>query len=55
MNRVREGVHRQVKEAGYRFISYLSSRAAHCPGTPIGENCFILEDNTIPALHENWR
>ena len=32
---------------GYRFISYVSSRATHFPGTHIGENCFVLEDNTI--------
>jgi sugar O-acyltransferase (sialic acid O-acetyltransferase NeuD family) len=47
MNRVREGIYRQVKDAGYRFISYVSSRATVFPETPIGENCFILEDNTI--------
>jgi sugar O-acyltransferase (sialic acid O-acetyltransferase NeuD family) len=47
MNRVREGIYRRVKEAGYRFISYVSSRATLFPGTPVGENCFILEDNTI--------
>jgi sugar O-acyltransferase (sialic acid O-acetyltransferase NeuD family) len=47
MNRVREDIYRRVKEAGYRFISYLSSRATVFPETPIGENCFILEDNTI--------
>ncbi len=47
MNRVREGIYRRVKEAGYRFISYVSSRATVFPETPVGENCFILEDNTI--------
>jgi len=47
MNRLREEVYRQLKERGYPLISYVSSRATHFPGTPIGENCFVLEDNTI--------
>jgi acetyltransferase-like isoleucine patch superfamily enzyme len=47
MNRLREAVYRQGKERGYRFISYISSRATVFTGTPIGENCFILEDCTI--------
>jgi sugar O-acyltransferase (sialic acid O-acetyltransferase NeuD family) len=47
MNRLREGIYRQGKQRGYRFISYVSSRATVWAGTPIGENCFILEDNTI--------
>jgi sugar O-acyltransferase (sialic acid O-acetyltransferase NeuD family) len=47
MNRVRERIYRQGKERGYPFISYVSSLATVFPGTPIGENCFILEDNTI--------
>ena len=47
MNKLRENIYRQGKERGYRYISYVSSRATVFPGTPIGENCFILEDNTI--------
>lgn len=47
MNRVREEIYQRIKQAGYRFISYVSSRATVFPSTPIGENCFILEDNTI--------
>jgi sugar O-acyltransferase (sialic acid O-acetyltransferase NeuD family) len=47
MNRLREGVFRQAKAKGYGCISYVSSRATIFPGTPVGENCFILEDNTI--------
>lgn len=35
------------KAAGYRLASYLSSRASVWPGFAPGENCFILEDNTI--------
>jgi sugar O-acyltransferase (sialic acid O-acetyltransferase NeuD family) len=47
MNRLRESVYREIKSKGYELISYVSSKATRFPGTPIGENCFILEDNTI--------
>src|SRR2546423_6370376 len=47
MNRLRASVYQQITEQGYRLISYVSSRATVFPGTPIGDNCFILEDNTI--------
>jgi sugar O-acyltransferase (sialic acid O-acetyltransferase NeuD family) len=47
MNRVRESVYHQIKEKGYDCISYISSKATVFPGAKIGENCFILEDNTI--------
>jgi len=46
MNRNREKVYLDAKAKGYSFISYVSSRATHF-NNPIGENCFILEDNTI--------
>jgi sugar O-acyltransferase (sialic acid O-acetyltransferase NeuD family) len=47
MNRLREQIFHQGKAKGYRFISYISSRATTFPGVGFGENCFILEDNTI--------
>jgi sugar O-acyltransferase (sialic acid O-acetyltransferase NeuD family) len=47
MNAARKSVYGRLKEKGYRLISYVSSRATCFPGTPIGDNCFILEDNTI--------
>jgi sugar O-acyltransferase (sialic acid O-acetyltransferase NeuD family) len=47
MNRLRESVYRQIKEKGYQLISYVSSRATVFAEVPIGDNCFILEDNTI--------
>lgn len=47
MNRVRQRVYERFKQKGYRLISYVSSRATCFPGTPIGDNCFLLEDNTI--------
>ncbi len=47
MNRLREAIYLQIKAKGYPLISYVSSRASVFPGTPIGENCFILENNVI--------
>jgi sugar O-acyltransferase (sialic acid O-acetyltransferase NeuD family) len=46
MNTLRESVYNQAKEKGYQFISYISSKATLF-NNQIGENCFILEDNTI--------
>jgi sugar O-acyltransferase (sialic acid O-acetyltransferase NeuD family) len=36
-----------AKSAGYRLASYVSSKASVWPGFAPGENCFVLEDNTI--------
>lgn len=36
-----------AREKGYRLASYVSTRATVFPGLEVGENCFILEDNTI--------
>jgi sugar O-acyltransferase (sialic acid O-acetyltransferase NeuD family) len=47
MNRLREGVYNEIKAKGYELISYVSSRATVWPGAQIGDNCFILEDNTL--------
>ena len=46
LSKIRESVYKQGKEKGYRFYSYLSSKATILTDK-IGENCFILEDNTI--------
>ena len=46
MNQLREKVYLEGKEKGYDYISYISSKATICDNE-IGENCFILEDNTI--------
>jgi len=35
------------KKLGYKLASYISSKATFLTELPIGENCFILEDNTI--------
>jgi sugar O-acyltransferase (sialic acid O-acetyltransferase NeuD family) len=47
MNRLRESVYNQAKEKGYTLITYVSSKATVFTGAQIGDNCFILEDNTI--------
>jgi sugar O-acyltransferase (sialic acid O-acetyltransferase NeuD family) len=36
-----------ARAAGYRLVSYVSSRATVFPGFEVHENCFILENNTI--------
>jgi sugar O-acyltransferase (sialic acid O-acetyltransferase NeuD family) len=46
MNTLRKTVFESIKSLGYHCISYVSSRATVC-GNIIGENCFILEDNTL--------
>ena len=46
MNSIRQSVYEQVKAKGYRCISYISPAATYY-GTPIGENCFIFENNVI--------
>jgi sugar O-acyltransferase (sialic acid O-acetyltransferase NeuD family) len=47
MNKLRESVYLKIKQKGYEMISYVSSKATVFPGSTIGDNCFILEDNTI--------
>ena len=47
MNRNRERIYHETKSKGYELISYISSKATVFLGTQIGDNCFILEDNTI--------
>ena len=47
MNAVRAEKYVSMKAAGYRLVSYVSSRCSYLSQTPPGDNCFILEDNTI--------
>jgi sugar O-acyltransferase (sialic acid O-acetyltransferase NeuD family) len=47
MNQVRADKFRQARQAGYELVSYVSSRCSFLTDNPVGENCFILEDNTI--------
>ena len=46
MNQLRERTYKQIKDKGYSMISYISSKATIFDNE-IGDNCFILEDNTI--------
>lgn len=46
MNEVREKIYLLGKEMGYRYVNYISSKA-NIFTENIGENNFILEDNTI--------
>jgi sugar O-acyltransferase (sialic acid O-acetyltransferase NeuD family) len=47
LNQIRADKCAAMKAAGYRLRSYVSSRATTFPDFQAGENCFILEDNTI--------
>jgi sugar O-acyltransferase (sialic acid O-acetyltransferase NeuD family) len=47
MNTLRAVKYDQAKSAGYQLVSYVSSRCTFLTKNPVGENCFILEDNTI--------
>ena len=46
MNRVRRAKYEQMRGAGYRLVSYVSSRCTYLTEPP-GDNCFVLEDNTV--------
>ena len=47
LNRARERLYNKAKSLGYKMVSYVSSRAFVWHNVEIGENCFILEDNTL--------
>ncbi len=47
MGQIRKKKYDLGKQMGYRFISYISSKATVWQPELIGENCFIFEDNTI--------
>ena len=47
LNRNREELYNKAKNKGYFLVSYISSRAFVWHNVEIGENCFILEDNTL--------
>lgn len=47
MNHLRAERYTQAKAAGYRLVSYVSSKCTFLSDHPVGDNCFILEDNTI--------
>jgi len=47
LNTVRKEKFLAAKKKGYKMVSFVSSRATILNQKTIGENCFILEDNTI--------
>ena len=47
LNQVRKEKYLASKALGYRIASYISSHATVLNAGKVGENCFILEDNTI--------
>lgn len=47
VNALRAEKVRQMRLLGYRLASYVSTRATTFPGFVVGDNCFLLEDNTI--------
>ncbi|MGD8458609.1 MAG: acetyltransferase [Anaerolineales bacterium] len=47
MNKVRANKYLDAKEKGYDLVSYVSSKCTFLTDVPVGDNCFILEDNTI--------
>jgi sugar O-acyltransferase (sialic acid O-acetyltransferase NeuD family) len=47
MNALRADKFQVAKDLGYDLPSYVSPRCSFLTDTPVGENCFILEDNTV--------
>lgn len=47
LNHLRERIFHEAKKKGYNLPSYISSKCNILTKYPIGENCFIFEDNTI--------
>ena len=47
INRAREAKYSAAKALGYELVSYVSSRCTYLAPEPPGDNCFILEDNTV--------
>lgn len=47
LNRLREAKYREVKELGYALVSYVCSKSVTWPDLTIGDNCLILENQTI--------
>jgi len=47
LNKSRAEKYYAAKSLGYELVSYISSRCSFLTDYPVGDNCFILEDNTI--------
>jgi sugar O-acyltransferase (sialic acid O-acetyltransferase NeuD family) len=46
VNKLRAAKYADAKAKGYECVSYISSKATYYD-TPVGENCFIFENNVI--------
>lgn len=47
LNQLRQAKYNDAKAAGYQLASYVCSRSVFWPDLSIGDNCFILENQTI--------
>ena len=47
MNKLRQQKYLEAKSKGYELVSYISSRCTYLSQSKPGDNCFVLEDNTI--------
>src|SRR3546814_4330485 len=47
INGLRMEKYHTVKEMGFRMASYVSPRATVFPNVELGDNVFLLEDNTV--------
>jgi sugar O-acyltransferase (sialic acid O-acetyltransferase NeuD family) len=47
LNRIRTRLYHSARQKGYRFVSYISSKAFVANSARIGENCFIYEHCSI--------
>jgi sugar O-acyltransferase (sialic acid O-acetyltransferase NeuD family) len=47
LNKIREKKYIAAKVKGYTLVSYISSRAGLFTDTPVGDNCFILEHQSV--------
>jgi len=47
LNQLRQEKYEQAKEANYTLASYVCSKSTTWPDLTVGDNCFILEDQTI--------
>ena len=52
LNSARREIYEQCKAFGYRFVTYVSSRAMVMSEHPIGENTFVFEANVIQPFVE---
>jgi sugar O-acyltransferase (sialic acid O-acetyltransferase NeuD family) len=52
VNKRRAAIYSEAKSKGYELVTYVSSKCTHWDLDAIGDNCFILEDNTIQPFVE---